>query len=245
MATYRPDNRRLAFVDPASGLLKDQLRLINPNTSYPHTLAPLTAATYTVVDNAGATVYGPVSATVSGNLAEIEVALPSGITVGKFYRAKWSTTITGETAGLLFFTPLWPIGVDVDQPLITTEDVILRHPTLSLFPSGQTSWENQILMAHKVTLLRLTGTDIRRQAVWSPAQLLTVETYTALGIIFRQAATFTSGPALEMAQHYETLAQDEWRALRIDVDTDGDNDVDANVQTGTDARFPGGPQVTR
>lgn len=245
MSSYRPDNRRICFLDPAAGVLIEQLRVIDPNTAYPHSLAPVTAATYSVIDDAGTVVYGPVATTVTASAAELNTTLPAGITVGKTYRAKWTTTITGLGSPLIFLTPLWPIGVDIDQPMITTEDVILRHPTLSIFPAGQTSWENQIRVAHKQVLLMLTRTDARRQALWSSVQLLTLETFTALGIIFRQAATYTGGPALEMAQNYEKLAMDAWRALRLDVDTDGDGDVDANVQSGTDARFPGGPGMAR
>jgi hypothetical protein len=233
---------RAAFANPSATTLVLSAKFML-NTAAPGTYATVTACTVGIVDEDGATVLSP-TATTTGTEPTLSVAMPASLDVGKIYRATWIPTI-GGSAQRAMTVPLYAIGFDARDCPVTSNDVIAAHPTLNVYPSGLVSWENVIQSAWDRVLMRLVRTEMLRKSVWSVLQLRQVTLLASLAAIFRQGATYTGGPALEMAEHYEGLFDDEWRTLRLDVDTDGDGDVDTVTQPLATPTFPGTRPATR
>lgn len=229
------------FVDPSATTLVLSARFATIAAA-PGTYGSVSAGTVAIRDEAGASVL-TATATTTGTEPTLSVAMPSGLVAGKIYRATWQVTIS--TALRPMSVPVYVIGFDARDCPVTTNDLLAAHPTIDAYPDTDLSWERVIQAAWDRVLSRAVRSEVLRSGLWSVHQLREVTRCAALAGVFRQAATYTAGPAMDMADHYERRFDDEWRALRLDLDTDLDGDVDAVTQPLTTPSFPGVRPATR
>lgn len=238
--THRIETRA-HFVDPSATTLVLSARFA-AIASAPGVYGNVSAGTVAIRDEAGASVL-TATATTTGTEPTLSVSMPAGIVAGKIYRATWQVTIS--TALRPMFVPLYALGFDGRDCPVTTNDLLAAHPTLDAVPDTDANWERVIQVAWDRVLSRVVRSEVLRTGLWSVHQLREVTRCAALAGVFRQGATYTAGPALELADHYERRLDDEWRALRLDLDTDLDGDVDAASQPLTTPSFPGVRPATR
>lgn len=229
------------IINPSAATLVRRVYFVDPDAA-PGTFKTTTGCTYALHDEAGTAIVAATAAT-PGSSTLYSASMPAALDVGKLYRETWTPTISGEVTRPIT-VPVFALGFDYEDCPVSTVDLLSVHPTLTTYPGSAVSWETQIEAAWIRTLTRLGRTSIIRRAMWDVTQLYEVTVYEALAIIFRQAATFTGGPAIEMAREYERLSRDEWESLRIRYDSDGDGDLDGQTQAETRA-YPPGAAVVR
>jgi len=179
----------------------------------------------TVTAYDGDTLVDSANITVSGNYAVAVLDLSSltpGIGENGAYGLEWAVTLTGSVA-VTAWQGLACLAVSSDCP-VTTAAILRRHPTLTDYPPGQTSWGPQIEAAWEtVTRALISATPAVRWGLWNPDALYEPTILLALSYIFRQADTFLPGAGFGgQADAYYQKWRDAWAEMALTFDTDGD-----------------------
>lgn len=200
------------------------------------TAITVTDGTWTLTNAAGTTIATVSSITGDGASLSPTVALGSGVAVGR-HREHWDLTLDGGKAVQPITREAWVTPAPM-IPMVSTTSILNAHPQLSDYPTGETGWANQILLAWGLTLRRALSHS-RAALVWTADQLFEPHFNETMQRVCLVQATYTGGHWLALADYYETRKEEAWGRLELTLDTDGDGDVDAiNQRPDQSSGFP-------
>lgn len=140
---------------------------------------------------------------------------------------KWSSTITGELAQIVFTRPVYLVR-EVLHAVITDADLTALHSDLGdLRDPDQGTFQVQREDAFIVLQKWLIQKGNRPQLIVDDWQLRDVHRYLSLENVFRDfASSVGDGRYRELADHYRAKATDEFASLSLTYDFDESGGVD-------------------
>jgi hypothetical protein len=193
------------------------------------------SGTYELVAASGTTLLAETAVSAGSGQVDKSVTL-SGQTPG-LARETWTFTITADSSIVRLDRIVGIASVPV-VPMVGTADVNARHTLLSAaYPTGQTSWREQVGAAWDVIVERAlrhtAGPDI-----WTPSHLRLPHLLLSCAFAFRELSSFTGDDYAEKAREYETAYDNAWGRMRAHVDTDNDGDRDGEASPVVPERGP-------
>lgn len=190
---------------------------------------------YSLSDSSGTAIVASTGCAIDGS-GTATTTVPGAVTaaedLGESWTEQWEATLAGDVyyfrrPVILVLRELYPTVLDQDLQDLHAD--ITNH-----YPSGQSSWADQIEAAwdHILTLLLEAG--VRANLVMNPYAFKRVHVYKSLEIIFRLVSTYSSGSSKykDLADYYAAEFKSAWRELNLVVDAgeDGVADDGANIQ---------------
>ncbi len=176
-------------------------------------------SSYTLYNSAGASQV--TGTTTSGS---VSIAVPGSLSVGATAYEVWDVTVSTGTAIPPIRRTVLVTSADMLSAPCVHREVCDVHAGLTTFPTGQSSWETQILAGwYRIIRWLMSHSRLASNAeLHSPDVLFDACTFAARREIFSYLATFGNEPAVEWRDYYESEFRNELESLRARFDTDGD-----------------------
>ena len=175
---------------------------------------------------------GSGTAASAGGVLVTAITVSTALVTGRIYVEQWVGTISGSS--ISYRRDSYATAFPMRDPLITEATITILHPELEAYPSGVTSWDRILRLAHGTIMDRVVAN--KRADLLTPSRLRESETWLSLAMIYEALAVFPERAALYYARFENTMA-----TMRLTWDTDGDGDADINDAAGLGALGPAQP----
>jgi hypothetical protein len=192
------------------------------------TLSVASGTSTVVVDDGGSyTLYsatGVSQVTATTSSGAVSVAIPGALAVGATAYEVWDVAVASGTSLPPIRRQVLVTSADMLSAPCTHSEVVAAHNGLATYPTGQSSWQPQILSGwYRVIRWLMSHSALAATAeLHSPDVLYDAATYAARREVFGYLATFGDEAALAWRDYYEGEFRVEIESLRARFDTDGD-----------------------
>jgi len=181
----------------------------------------------TVDDGGSYTLYsatGVSKATATTSSGSVSIATPADLAVGATAYEVWNIAVASGTSLPPIRRQVLVTSADMLSAPCTHSEVIAGHNGLSTYPSGQSSWQVQILSGwYRVIRWLMSHSALAATAeLHSPDVLYDAALYAIRRDVFSYLSTFGDEGALAWRDYYESEFRTELESLRARFDTDGD-----------------------
>jgi len=192
------------------------------------TLSVASGTSAVSVDDGGAyTLYsatGVSQATATTSSGAVSISTPADLAVGATAYEVWDVSVASGTSLPPIRRQVLVTSADMLSAPCTHAEVVAAHNGLATYPSGQTSWESQILAGwYRVIRWLMSHSALAATAeLHSPDVLYDAAVYAARREVFGYLSTFGDEASLAWRDYYEAEFRTEVESLRARFDTDGD-----------------------
>ena len=181
----------------------------------------INGGTYTLYDASGSSA-ATGSISVVSDVATCTLTPGGGLSYGTGYLEEWALTTASATLPV-FRVPAVICKRRPHVP-ISNADILIRYPRWTDYPTGKTSWDDQIEDAWQVIIGRVINLSHTQ-----PDEVLNTWAFRELAILLAGAmiadvrTTYVSGDAAAEAEELRDRFESEWERTHFDLDTDRDN----------------------
>ena len=187
--------------------------------------------TISVDDGGGYTLYsstGVSQVTGTTSSGSVSVAIPGALAVGATAYEVWDISVSSGTNIPPIRRQVLVTSADMLSAPCTHAEVVAGHNGLATYPTGQTSWESQILAGwYRVIRWLMSHSALAATAeLHSPDVLYDAAIYAARREVFAYLSTFGDEASLAWRDYYDSEFRTEIESLRARYDTNGDGVAD-------------------
>lgn len=205
------------------------------------------SGTVTIYDGGGAEIVSAAAVTITDSVATYSVlaATTTSLSPASDWWVLWSLTVAGATMTARNRACLVAYQI---RPPVSNRMVLKREPTFTAYPSGASSWQDQIEEAWDTILCRLFAEGKNPHQITNPYALRGSMLCLTLAYICEALATYipqSGSRFVEKGDKYRACYEEQWAALRFDVDTDDDGAADATNQAAVGVVYTSRPGAWR